>query len=359
MTLHRVHNYGSVLQTYATQELLKSAGADVQVIDYWRPTETEGFQAQMTHNYARWNRPVVRHLYWAMRGRALQSQSRIFRQFVDEHIRLTDRAYYSLQELQDDPPRGDFYCAGSDQIWNEDYHVDGSRPFYLDFGPDDLRRFSFSSSFGKTDLTSNELDSVRGHLGRFSHVSVREDSAVGLLRANDVQASHLLDPTLGLPAEQWLSLAARPRESEYILVYQLHRGTEMSPVVKALVERTGLQPITVRGFWTRSQHGDRSLADTGVKEFLGLLAHASHVVTDSFHGTAFSLNLGRPLTVVYPPSYSERLRSLLDRMNALDRVADTRGTLPVGELDAERVQERLAAERRRMNDFLRDCLAGT
>lgn len=53
-----------------------------------------------------------------------------------------------------------------------------------------------------------------------------------------------------------------------------------------------------------------------------MIANADYIVTDSFHGTAFSINLHKKFTVVMPPKYSDRLNSILTKLELESRLAD-------------------------------------
>ena len=359
ITLHRVHNFGSVLQAYATQQLLEEAGAAVEIVDYWRPTELPGMEAQMRYNYARWNRNfAMRYAYWAVRGRSLHREHRNFSSFVESNIGLTDM-YGSLDSLASAPPQADVYCVGSDQVWNSEYNVAGSEPFFLDFAPEGSTKISFSSSFGKRELTAAERELVQRHLGSFSAVSVREQSAVEALASLGVEATHVLDPTLGLPGERWLPGGDIPVDvpAPYVFVYQLHRNSPIRRVVEEIARRRRLNVVVVRGFRNLTGGRQRDLSNTPVAEFLHLIRGAAYVVTDSFHGTAFSLNFGKPFNSVFPSKYSERIASLLVKTGTEERaVPDELSAINDGELDVAGIGETLDVERSKMRLFLTSAL---
>ncbi len=361
VTLHRVHNFGSALQTYATQELLRANGLDAEIVDYRRPSEHVGFRAQLKHNYARWNRNVVvRSAFWALRSRDLRRQEENFDDFISRRVELSTRSYLSAEELEADPPTADFYCVGSDQVWNNDYHVAGSeRPFYLTFAPEGAPRFSLASSFGKAKLSEKDALNTRSALSSFRAISVREGSGVAILKELGLASTHVVDPTLGHRASFWDSIAVEPSlQTDYILHYQLHRGHDLSAVVKEIQGRTGLPVVSVTGYWNPRKGLARSLHDTSVEEFVGLLRNAAHVVTDSFHGTAFSLNTGRAFTAVMPPKYSERISSLLELTGTSSRGhrLGIDESLDLEEIDWMKVEQRLDMQRAVISEFIRSSV---
>ena len=103
----------------------------MSIVDYWRPTEIDDLRSQLKYNYARWNRNAILRLgFLLLRKRSFERQRENFRRVVDQNLTLTSRAYLSELELDADPPQADIYCAGSDQIWNTDYHVRGVEPIF-------------------------------------------------------------------------------------------------------------------------------------------------------------------------------------------------------------------------------------
>lgn len=361
ITLHRVHNFGSALQTVATQRLLERHGASVEVIDYWRPSERDDIPSQIRHNFRRWDQNIAtRAAFNLLRGNGLQRQSASFRSFLESYVNLTAREFHSERELEAHAPTADIYCVGSDQVWNDDYHVDGSDPFYLKFAPSGARRISLASSFGKTHLTPAEMDYVDRYLPAFDALSVRESSAVGMLRERGLSATHVVDPTLAEPPDTWRNLALEPNlDRPYVLVYQLHRSQDLSPLVNYVRRLGNLDVVTIRGYWEPRDPKGLGLTNVSVQQFLGLFTRAAHVVTDSFHGTAFALNFGIPVNPVYPPNYGERIRSLLAITGTTDRaVTDVRNIQQSAfvDFDVDHVTRQLHAEREHINSFVAKAL---
>ena len=175
VTLHRVYNYGSVLQAYATQKVFEKRGHDTKIIDYITPQRTK------------WR------LFW---GKGAEGQSNIiyriakigsfilkektFGDFVRTRLNLT-KQYVTSEDLQRDPPQADLYITGSDQTWNSQYNEGIDKGFFLDFLPENDRRIAFVSSFGKTELDKGEIEETKRLLSRYEKISVREDSAVKII----------------------------------------------------------------------------------------------------------------------------------------------------------------------------------
>lgn len=310
ITMHRVGNYGSVLQALATKRLLEGLGLEVEFIDYWRPDQLD--PARWASEHSRFVKgPVTKRIQSFSSREYFSRFSEVFYGFVEENLPLT-RKYASIDELRADPPIAGLYISGSDQVWNTDYNIGGTEPYLLQFGSAATPRLSISSSIGKHPLSDADNALFRETLPGFAWRSVREDSAREDLAAIGIETEVIPDPTLLLPTDDWRSLAGGAgNEEEFVVLYTLNRGTGIRGKAKAVARSLGLPLITLNPRplpWVRHP---RELRVPPIPKFLELLATASHVVTDSFHATAFTLNLGTPLTVSMPPKYSSRLESVL------------------------------------------------
>ena len=326
LTLHRVKNYGSVLQTFASQHMLRSLGHDVIVTDYWRPDLTDSIDDIATR--MGWSSPLRRRIYkmvwskWATRNRI------VFNDFLEANIVLTGRSYVGYEELVADPPDADLYVVGSDQVWNDDYNVGGSEPYFLAHVPQGAPRFAFSSSFGKAELSTREQDLVQRELRKFRAISVRETSAVEILAGFGIEAEPVADPILAVDPRAWDEIAPPEATTEnYVLAYCLNPGREFDRVLQEVAASLGIRSKRI-ALKTRRPSTNRYVVQPTVYEFVNLFRNARHVVTDSFHGTVFSLVFNRPFTIVLPPKYGERILSILRYLRLEDRVVSS-GVLPL------------------------------
>lgn len=310
ITMHRVGNYGSVLQALATKKLLESLGLDVEFIDYWRPDQIN--PAQWASEHSRFVRgPITKRIQSLSSREYFARFSEVFHKFVDENLPLT-RRYTSIDELRSDPPVSDIYISGSDQVWNTDYNIGGTEPYLLQFGPQTIPRLSLASSIGKHPLTDADASLFREALPGYRWRSVREESAKADLAEIGVSSEVIPDPTLLLESEEWRSIAGHSGLSAgFVVLYTLNRGTSIRRSARAVARDLRLPLVTLNPRplpWIRHP---RELRVPPVTKFVELLASANHVVTDSCHATAFSLNLGTPLTVSLPSRYATRLENVL------------------------------------------------
>lgn len=144
----------------------------------------------------------------------------------------------------------------------------------------------------------------------------------------------------------------------YVLEYELNDNPLLRKVSRAIARRNGWHVIRLETFPKLRPSTTRIVNQPDVSEWLSLFRHASFVVTDSFHGTAFSLNLNRPFHVVQPPKYTSRLSSILKLTGTESRVVSDLSALSREAVDFATVNAALDLERRRATNFLRSAIFG-
>lgn len=318
LTSYYINNYGSVLQAYATNYFFKSLGLDVIFIDYIR----DNVRNRKIVN-PKWNnsfiKKVIYHIYSTI-DTALKSL--VFNSFLKQNLSFTT-TYIDKESLFNAPPLADYYCVGSDQMWNSEYNGGLLSENYLAFVPSDKRKFSFSTSIGMESISETELQSMKQLLDEFEVVSVREENSKHLLL--DAGLSNVrcdLDPTLLVPQEHWLKLvnSQRSRHKKYILIYQLNSSSLLRDYARKLANQYDLDIIQITYYMSQHWSGIHSVYLPTVKQFLSLINNAEFIITDSFHGTAFSINLNKEFFCFAPPKYYERIGSILSVTGLEDRL---------------------------------------
>lgn len=325
VTRHAVRNYGSALQTIATCELLANAGASPRVVDYRQPGHEDSGWA-IANQGAGARLPVPARLaYAALRHPGARRTGRVFDEGLRGRVELSSRIYRSFEELEGatEFDAEDLFCVGSDQVWNIHYNVD-NRPYYLDFAPTTARKFSLSSSLGAGSLPRGEEGRLVEALQAFAGVSVREADGAEYLNGLGVPAVQHVDPVLAVGTQFWKNFAGAGRAYKpYLLVYQLNSSEVVPEVAGQIARALGLEIKRVE-YWRgpRSFKGSSVVRPT-LNQFVRLFRDASFVVTDSFHGTAFSSTFTKPYVAVAPPKYGTRISSLLELTSQQERLVGT------------------------------------
>lgn len=358
ITLHYVKNYGSVLQTYATQKILERLGNSVEFIDYIRPNEVgkSSIEIQLPKEKKGLKTKIIETIFYLFSREKTDKENIVFGQFVKKYISLS-RRYLDEKDLLENPPEADVYCTGSDQMWNSEWNGGLILPYYLNFAPKGKKKISFSTSIGMNQYPENEIEETQKYMKQYDLILVREDSAVEVLKSIGCEATQIVDPTLMLSAEEWRTLAApRVIKYKYVLVYQLNRNKEFDAFARKLAKDKNIKVVRVAFSMKEAFYGDKYIYFPTVEEWLSLFLYAEYVVTDSFHGTAFSINLHKKLYVFEPPKFAVRIHSILRLVNLENRVVSDSKQGNDEEIDFDKIDKILELERKKAIELLEEAL---
>lgn len=324
------NNYGQLLQCYALQKVLRQLGHKPYLIRYgfhqkffhWLKAEnffTNGGLRMTYQQFKKW-----------LRSRKDTSE-RGFDTFRKEHLIKSLRCYNSLAELQQHPPKARCYITGSDQVWAQLLSIDDNKSFFLDFGPQNVKRIAYASSFAVNDYPSELKGELAEQLRRFDAVSVREQSGVRICKELGYEASLVLDPTLLLAAEQYKNLKKEPSISNYCFVYQVNVSSKEELYWDVFADYNRKKDfVTVATFANPIYDIDMEFlagaryVNPSIELWLGYICNASYVLTSSFHGVAFSLLFHKPFVVCLRKeglfAGNDRVITLLEMLNLSDRV---------------------------------------
>ena len=330
-TVYTGFNYGSALQAFATKTLISKMGYDGEILKLsgsLLPGRDVRIKKTLTVLLRSSLHPGgLKSLknYGDSIKKPLSSESReMFRQFADYKLCPREVKYKDIKKSACSDEYYTFLC-GSDQVWNSAvFYVD---PFYyLRFAPEE-KRVAFAPSFGRDFIPKYNKRKIRKYVSGIKHKSVREESGVQLIKElTGDTAQMLLDPTLVLTPEEWTkALKIKDIEQEkYLLAYFLDEPSEKAKkAVAEISEKYGLKIIGLP-YSFEDISWAANIADAGPSEFVEYIKNASFVCTDSFHGTAFSLNFNIPF-YTFEREYgnagkqSERVISILDIVSQKDR----------------------------------------
>lgn len=310
ITCQNAVNHGARLQCYALVHWLQKQGHAVEVIDY-RPAYT--LDAKLWYwpglSFYRWAQLFV---YYSTRKRNIERR-KFFDSFSQKYLPLTKHIYYSIYDLRKNPPIADIYIAGSDQIWNTTFPNGKDPAYYLDFGPEEIRRESFAASFATEQLASGTETFVKDNLQRFDKITVREQSALKILNSLGIDGTLQEDPVFLLSASEWDEVADGSGSGEkYVLVYDFYLGDDIKKEVLRIAKEKRLKIFSI--CHSELRYADKNFVYAGPETFVSLIRHASYVVSNSFHGTAFAMIYGVPFKVLdRPDGLNIRMHDLLER----------------------------------------------
>ena len=253
--------------------------------------------------------------------------------FIKDHDNISDqkirkkylkttKRFDCLADLKAHDFSDSYLCAGSDQLWG--YMPSGKidPAYFLDFGTEQNKYFSYSASLGRTDFDEYYKQDLNGYLDKFSFLTVREQSGVSFIKENTpYSAKHVLDPTLTLDRKVWLDFAdVKIKEKPYLLLYPLRRNPFIDRYAKAVAKTYGLKIIRIStSVYDIFRFGKKKILKDP-KTVLSLFKNAECVISDSFHATVFSLVFNKKFVDILPKTTHERMTDLLDLVGLRDRI---------------------------------------
>lgn len=349
ITLHAVKNYGSILQAFATQELFKAHGADARIINY---VKNESRDENILNFWSGKN--ILKRVVIMPTAKRWK---KVFGGFCKNYLNISGPIYTTEEDFRSFPIEADAYCTGSDQVWNSKWNNGILPMLYLNFVPDEKPKFSFSASFGQERLSDVEVVCTKKYIERYKYISVREESAKQIITKQYQYhaAQHLLDPTLCVTKEFWEAFAG-PRiiKEDYILIYNLNRSKEFDDFAKKTNKKTNLKLVRLCMRYDQITRCGKSVIIPEVFGFVNLINNASFVLTDSFHATAFSMNMNTRPICVYPNEFGGRIDSFLKMTNSLQCHVKDYNDIDVLERDVDfnMVNSILNSERAKANDYI-------
>lgn len=357
-----ISNYGAMLQAYALNYYLNSLGYDAETIDF------RTYRAEHSYNIFRPIRSfmdIVRDLNTLPYVSKIKKRHQRMKDFIKNEIKLSRGVYRSNSELAQANLDYDYYICGSDQIWNT-YCENYDDAFILAFARDKGRRISYAASMGVPSIHEKLQPKFREELSGFSALSVRESNAVDVIsRLSGKKTIHVLDPVFLLTPEQWKLIQNQniTIKGPYILFYAVHRELPgMRPYLRKISKRFNMPIVVVNKNLREALYPNKKCYDAGPAEFVSLIQGAKYVLTNSFHGSAFSILFHKKFQVYVAEAPTEgtasRIYSLLNTLGLSDRIAfmDKDPSSMDHDINWDDVNERLAPMIESSKAFLDDAL---
>lgn len=290
LTYHNVRNYGAVLQAFALKKWLETKGNEVKIIHYSSKIfskKTRSLKAQIVSFF--WNR--IRNVIGG------KKKNIAFNQFRKNFLEIDGKVMTSHDELREYSKKMQFdsLIVGSDQVWNSDINGKDAA-FFLNFAEKE-RKISYAASFGVSEIAKENEGFIKENISRFDAISVREKTGSEILKKIGIEkeVSVTLDPVFLLGEEDWSSVAAKRLVSgKYILCYVMpgDKALEQKITTTASQLSRELEAKVIyvgRKEYYRFKNDGKDMVSASPQEFISLIKHADAVVTNSFHGTAFSV----------------------------------------------------------------------
>ncbi len=309
ITLNGHYNFGNRLQNYALQEMLKSFGFQIETICINETLLTN----QSLYN----NQGIVKSVL--LKSKNILSVKR--RMILKRSIRLKIFSDIFLNEVKIDKNLEEqlacldkdynFFITGSDQVWNPFYNFSSSL-YFLAFTQKE-KRISYAPSFGISSIPDLYKSEYKEMLMGMTHLSVREEEGATIIKElTGRDAEVLVDPTLLLEKEKWLSIAKQAKQkpkTKYLLTYFLEeKDKDMMQWIKSYAKENNLKVINLLNI------NNSKYYYTDPCEFIDYISTASLFFTDSYHGCVFSIIFKTPFIVLNRNSNIGSMKSRIDTL---------------------------------------------
>lgn len=289
LTYQYAMNYGALLQAYALKTYLESSGHTVEILNY---------DTSYLYNRNRSLKSKIISVFWNIVKNRLGAKKKkhVFEKFRRNYLGLNDYIIRSKDELVKylDGKDFDAFIVGSDQVWNPEINGKDDT-YYLNF-TDSAMKISYAASFGVSSLKQEDLNEITEYLKSFSAISVREKTGMEILKKLDRDIEVVLDPVFLPHVEIWNKLAGMSENvsGKYMLCYVMPGDKELESKIEELARQykrnTGNQVIFLgRKEFKKFKKDGRDLVSAAPWEFVSLFKNADIIITNSFHGTAFSI----------------------------------------------------------------------
>lgn len=241
-----------------------------------------------------------------------------FQNFEKKALCLTP-VYKNLKQLNQNTRDFGMYISGSDQLWNA--HITNKKldeAYFLKFGPKETGRITYAIGANFADHP-NPMGVLPGLIEDLDAIALRELKCRDDLHTcnPNIPIVRTIDPTLLLDAADYDPfMPEEPLETNpYIFAYTMPDESryKVYNACKILSERTGLKVIDGSGTANKIV-GNRDCRVCGPDEFLWYIKHARYVLTNSFHGTAFSVIMEKQFFVVPHSKTGNRVTELLEQV---------------------------------------------
>lgn len=323
LTFHRPINYGAALQAVALCKYLEEKGEKVVLVDYRHPRIEQsrkliGSDQQKRNSVFSKIKGLIRDfLFYSTEHYRIN----LFDAFVSSNTTLSAPCYTEA-EIRHQMCEYSTLLVGSDLVWNWDLDNELNDVFFLNFAYDFVGvKASYASSIGTSYIPLEYLPKYQNYINNFDYISVREKTAENLLKnLTKKNVTTVLDPTLLIDAKTWSQMEkVVDCPEDYVVFYILEITDKVIEVINFVKENLKL-PIV---YFTRdTYYGSLGINSykCGPAEFLYLLHHAKLIVTNSFHGTVFSLLFNRNFITIPHSTRGSRMIDLLKNFGMEDRI---------------------------------------
>lgn len=330
LTFHRANNIGAVLQASALQNYIENNISPCEIIDYVPNSEV-----RIHKKYRMLFHKLKLYLaFFKLKNSLIRENS--FRKYHKMYIKKSKNIYFGDSSTKKLSTLYDCLISGSDQILNT--NLSGrSTAYYLDFDSN-AKKISYGSSFGREIISKEEEILIKKELSKFNSLSVREKSCSDIIyNILNIKPQIVVDPVFLLDKLEWTNRCNNNIKlpKHYIFVYGMENSELLESVVMKLCSENKIKSIVVYGGGDRGRILGDEFAACGPSEFLRLIKDAEVVITNSFHGCAFSIIFGKYFYCIPHSKRNTRIENLLQEIGQSNKIIYSSDNLKEHKINGE------------------------
>lgn len=353
LTFHRALNYGAVLQSFALCRTLNMLGTDTKIVNYYSASLEETYKI---YNFKK-NNIAVGILKGLIKGPIINKKRKGFNNFINNNIALT-KEKYKISELKAINDKFDFFITGSDQVWSPSC-VGFDEAYFLTFA-DDKKKNSYAASIGCSIIPEDKRIEYKKRIENYNKISVRENNAIELLKSVGIEGriQQNIDPTLLLSSDDYSKISKKPREKSYVLIFSVNMPVNLLEYAKNFAENRNLKLIYLNDKPICKIKGIDYKNGVSPEEFLGYIKNAEYVITNSFHGTVFSVIFHKNFFVEYntQSGRNSRAEELLKKLGIEGREIISTNILKETSINWKHVDDVISQERINSVNYLKSII---
>jgi hypothetical protein len=326
LTFHNAHNYGAVLQAYALKKKISELGHNVEIVNYRNENIDKRYEKKLRAGISlkdfKHPRQLINKISYKKNipymQPAWEKQCEKFTSFINMQL-LNSKSHITIDDLK--KSNYDVLIVGSDQVWSS-WITDGLDPVYLLDFKFNGRKISYAASLMGGSIDDSEKDYFIKCLQDFDYISVREDSLrKSVIETCKCDAVTVLDPTLLINSESYEEIESKELlfNERFIFAYFVSENVELMRCAEKLAKESGFKLLELHYYMQKKYDDHNQIADIGPAEFLWYIKNSEYVITNSFHGTVFSILYKKNFYSVYEKN--ARINNLLEALKLEDRHA--------------------------------------
>jgi hypothetical protein len=357
LTYHYAHNYGALLQAFSLQNTIKCLGYDSEFINFELQHIKKGYPVFMVTRTTLLI--TLKSICYSLITLPLRLyRRRNFDSFINNWLKVSERKLNIHEKIDSEELGYHKYICGSDQIWNPYLNNYVCPIYFLAFEKNSSKKIAYAPSFGKKHIESKYHSEISQYLSQIDYLSCREEDGVNIIKGMiGKTVPQLIDPVFLTKKQQWKEvLKCRGNSKEkYILVYAMEENLEMVEYAKKLSKNLGMKIYNIASLYYKYTKVGTTKFTVSPQSFVNIFYKAEYIITNSFHGTAFSIIFNKKFIVFPHSTHNSRLESILHLTNLTSRYVSNAVNIEEN-INYVAVNRIIEKERQKGIEFLRQAI---